>query len=141
MNFKDIHIGQLIAVKVEEQKMPENRILNFLNLDCIEDLEAIYKSKIISTDLLLKFCKLLNYDFFRIYSHHLILYKPIDKTRNKDKSLQKHQLPTFKKQLYTKEIIDFILELIKTNKKTKAEIIKEYKIPKTTLYRWINKYV
>ncbi len=39
------------------------------------------------------------------------------------KSAKETQLPVFKKQLYTKEIIDFILELIKSEKKDKCEPI------------------
>ena len=46
----------------------------------------------------------------------------------------------FRKNIYTKEIIDFILELIKTKTKTTTEITQLYGIPKTTLHNWIKKY-
>lgn len=49
-------------------------------------------------------------------------------------------LPTFRKNIYTKEVIDFILELIETGEKTKAQVIQEYNIPKSTLHKWIYKY-
>jgi DNA invertase Pin-like site-specific DNA recombinase len=42
--------------------------------------------------------------------------------------------------MYTREVIDFILEQIKNSKMTKEEIVIRYKIPKTTLYKWIDKY-
>ncbi|MDR6514502.1 hypothetical protein J2780_001070 [Chryseobacterium camelliae] len=36
-------------------------------------------------------------------------------------------------------MISFILEQIQTGKKTPNQVIQEYKIPKTTLYKWISK--
>ena len=76
-------------------------------------------------------------DFFRIYSQHLILYAPIkSENTNREKSL----LPQFRKNIYTREIIDFILERIRTNEMSKNEVIERYRIPKTTLYKWISKY-
>ncbi|WP_316931881.1 helix-turn-helix domain-containing protein [Chryseobacterium soli] len=97
----------------------------------------------LSTDILLKWSKLLEYDFFRLYSHHLILYSP-QRRRNgnikNEKGPRKFVLPQFRKSLYTKEIIAFILELISSGEKSKKEIIEEYNIPKTTLYKWLLKY-
>ncbi|MBA5630496.1 transposase [Moheibacter sp. BDHS18] len=134
-NFKSIHIGKYIQELVTEKKIDIRRICNFLG--CSEKkIEEIYKSPNVSTDELLKLSKLLEYDFFRIYSQHLILYAP-PTARN---PVEKSQLPKFKKNIYTKEIIDFILEEIKNGEKSKAQIIKEYGIPKTTLYKWISKY-
>jgi transposase-like protein len=49
-------------------------------------------------------------------------------------------LPVFRKNIYTKEIIDFIMERLNNKEKTKFEIMKEYGIPKSTLYKWIHKY-
>jgi transcriptional regulator with PAS, ATPase and Fis domain len=96
----------------------------------------------LSTGLLLKWCKLLEYDFFRIYSHHLILYSPQSSTMkySDNPSKENSELPRFQKNIYTKEIIDFILELITTGKKSKSQIVNEYRIPKTTLYKWIKKH-
>jgi hypothetical protein len=51
----------------------------------------------------------------------------------------KNKLPQFRKNIYTRELIDFILEKMEKGEMTKAEIIR-YKIPKTTLYKWISKY-
>nr|WP_309872216.1 hypothetical protein [Chryseobacterium sediminis] len=48
--------------------------------------------------------------------------------------------PQFRKKLYTQEIISFILDLIDSGKKSKQEVMNEYKIPKTTLYKWMGKY-
>jgi hypothetical protein len=96
----------------------------------------IFQQEHIESGVLLKLSKLLQYDFFRIYSQHLILYAPIAAENQTSLS----SLPNFRKNIYTKELIDFILELVKTEQKTKQQIIEEYKIPKTTLYKWISKY-
>lgn len=57
-----------------------------------------------------------------------------------NKKNEKTSLPRFRKNIYTKEVIDFILELVNVGEKTKRQIIEEYCIPKTTLYKWISKY-
>ena len=77
--------------------------------------------------------------FFRIYTQHLILYAPTSAKAENTKK-QKPVLPRFRKNIYTKEIIDFILEQINTKKMTKTEVMERYGIPKTTLYKWISKY-
>ena len=136
MNFKSIHIGILINKAVTESGIEMSRICNFLN--CTEDeVIEMYQQENLPTDILLKWSKLLEYDFFRIYSQHLILYAPIkSENTNREKSL----LPQFRKNIYTREIIDFILERIRTNEMSKNEVIERYGIPKTTLYKWISKY-
>lgn len=96
----------------------------------------MFQDEHIETDILLKLSKLLQYDFFRIYSQHLILYSPISA---EDKTVVSG-LPKFRKNIYTKEMIDFILELIATEQKTRQQVIEDYKILKTTLYKWISKY-
>ncbi|GEN76382.1 transposase [Chryseobacterium hagamense] len=136
MKFKNIHIGNLIEKRVVEKKMELYHICNFMK--CTEEeIYRMYGSHEISTEKLLKWSKLLDYDFFRIYTQHLILYSP--PVNIKEKAETKTELPVFRKNIYTREIIDFILELIHTGIKTKAEIMQEYRIPKTTLYKWISK--
>ena len=88
-----------------------------------------------------KWSKILEYDFFRIYSQHLILYAPPSANENKSKKEnQKSTVPQFRKNIYTNEIIDFILDQVNTGKMTKNEVINRYRIPKTTLYKWISKH-
>jgi transcriptional regulator with PAS, ATPase and Fis domain len=99
----------------------------------------MYKQEDMATNILLKWCKLLKYDFFRIYTQHLALFSPPVSHDNKDPD-RKSELPQFRKNIYTKVMIDFILELISTEQKTTRQVIDEYKIPKTTLYKWISKY-
>ena len=136
MNFKSIHIGILINKAVTESGIEMSRFCNFFN--CTEDeVIEMYQQENLPTDILLKWSKLLEYDFFRIYSQHLILYAPIkSENPNREKSL----LPQFRKNIYTKEIINFVLEQINTKEMTKTEVMERYGIPKTTLYKWISKY-
>ena len=126
----------MIKERIAESEMETLRICNFFN--CTEDeVIEMYQQENLPTDILLKWSKLLEYDFFRIYSQHLILYAPIkSENPNREKSL----LPQFRKNIYTKEIITFILEQIDSGAMTKIEVMEQYKIPKTTLYKWIDKY-
>lgn len=135
-NFQHINIGALLKQRAQELNISEQRICNFLK--CKEqEIVKMYQSEHMETGLLLRWSKLLEYDFFRIYSQHLILFAP---PSNRQKSNNKSTMPQFKKSIYTIEIIQFCMELINTGQKTKQQIIEEYNIPKTTLYRWINKY-
>ena len=136
MDLKNINIGEYIQIRVKETEIPIERICNFLKADQKAVLE-MYTQDALPTDILLRWSKLLEYDFFRLYSQHLILYAPPGPGIPKEKTTS---LPQFRKNLYTKEIIEFILELIETEKKTKLQIVQEYKIPKTTLHKWIDKY-
>ncbi|MCW3160840.1 transposase [Chryseobacterium oryctis] len=135
-NFKDIHIGSLIKQRVKELNVETLRICNFMK--CNEHvLQEMFLQKDMNTDVLLKWSKLLEYDFFRFYTQHLILFAPpLSRNLKKNKTM----LPKFRKNIYTREIIDFVLELINTGEKTKQQIIEEYRIPKTTLYKWVSKY-
>ena len=138
MNFKDIHIGLMIEQAVTESGIELSRICNFFKCP-EEEIQEMYTQENLSTVVLLKWCKLLEYDFFRIYSQHLILYAP---QSAKEPTLEhtKSSLPQFRKNIYTKEIIDFILEQISSGEMTKTQVMEKYKIPKTTLYKWISKY-
>ena len=138
LNFKNIHIGQMIEKRVAESEMETLRICNFFN--CTEDeVIEMYQQENLPTDILLKWSKLLEYDFFRIYTQHLILYAP-PSAKEQDSKTEKSSLPQFRKNIYTKEIITFILEQIDSGAMTKIEVMEQYKIPKTTLYKWIDKY-
>ena len=135
-NFRNIHIGKLIRLRVTENRTDISRICSFMN--CAEkEINEMYLQEDLPTNVLMRWCKLLEYDFFRIYSQHLILYAPPSAlTSGTDVS----KLPKFRKNIYTQEIITFILELIKTGEKNKRQIIDEYGIPNSTLNKWINKY-
>lgn len=138
MNFKNIHIGTLIKQKVEEEELDNIRICSFFKCSDDEIIE-MYNQEDITTHLLLKWSKLLKYDFFRIYTQHLILFSPPSAIENNN-TKKESDLPIFRKNIYTKEIIEFILEQIITKEMTKKQVIEYYNIPKTTLYKWLNKY-
>lgn len=141
-HFKDINIGLLIKQRVNELETDPHRICNFLQ--CNEsEMEAMFLQKDLPTDIVLRWSKLLKFDFFRIYSQHLILYSPPARAlevQSSNQSIKSPGLPEFRKNIYTVEVIEFILELIRTGKKTRHDIIHDYHIPKTTLHRWLNKY-
>lgn len=142
IDIKNIHIGSMIRQGVVENEIEMSRICNFLNCS-EEEIEQMYEAKSLDTEILLRWSKLLQYDFFRIYNQHLILYAPQGNTDyNVSRSNEKRSLlPQFKKNIYTKELIDFILDRISRGEMTKLQVINEYKIPKTTLYKWIGKYM
>ena len=138
-NYKEIHIGQMMEKRVTESGIEISRICNFLKCSK-EEIEKMFTKENLSTDILLKWSNLLDYDFFRVYTQHLILYAPLSAVDEKTKVKKKSSLPQFRKNIYTKEIIDFVLEQINTKEMTKTEVMERYGIPKTTLYKWISKY-
>ena len=130
----------MMEKRVTESGIEISRICNFMK-NTEEEIQSMYQSKSVDTEILLKWSKLLEYDFFRIYTQHLILYAPPSAIQLKQKTANKaNVLPQFRKNIYTKEIIEFILEELYSGNKTKKQIIEEYRIPKTTLYKWISKY-
>jgi hypothetical protein len=140
IDLQNIHIGKLIETKWLELNIPIERTTNFFK--CTQDeMFSMFQQKDMGTDVLLNWSKLLEYDFFRMYSQYLILYSP-PASVNYIKQGKKinSPLPYFRKNLYTRDIIDFLLEQLDSGAKTKLQIISEYKIPKTTLYTWIRKY-
>lgn len=137
-NFKKIHIGSFIKQKTVELEMDTLRICNFMKCNSNE-IEEMFLKNDLSTDVLLRWSKLLEYDFFRLYSQHLILYSPQARTNSTDAE-KVSKLPYFKKNIYTGEIIEYMLELIHSGEMTKHEVIERYRIPKTTLFKWIAKY-
>ncbi|MGH1517954.1 transposase [Chryseobacterium sp. JK1] len=134
-NFKNIHIGTFIHLRVKENNIDTPRICNFMN--CTEsEINEMYTQENLSTHILLRWSKLLEYDFFRLYSQHLILYAPPSASLRESET---SKLPYFRKNIYTKEMIDFILEIIEKKEKTKRQVTDEYGIPYTTVCKWIAK--
>lgn len=140
IDFKNIHIGSLILKRVTELNIEIDRICSFLKCSEIE-IQQMYEAQSLDTEILLRWSKLLEYDFFRIYNQHLILFAPHGNTiHNHTLNEKKSVLPQFKKNIYMREVIDFILDEINQGEMTKMQVIKEYRIPKTTLYKWLEKY-
>jgi len=119
--------------------MEMSRICNFFK--CSEkEVKEMYCKQSLDTELLLKWSKLLTYDFFRLYSQHLILYAPVNNNYDQYKKSKQSSLPRFRKNIYTKEVIDYILNKLETGEMKNSEVMERYHIPKTTLYKWISKY-
>lgn len=140
--MKNIHIGTLIKKRVNELDIDIKRIISFFKIYSEKEIQEQYESAVIQTDDLLRWSKLLEYDFFRIYTQHIILFAPVGKV---DKNLQPKAntssvLPNYRKNVYTKEIIEYVLDLHLKENKTIQEIANEYNIPKNTIHNWIKKY-
>lgn len=136
--LKDIFIGKYIQDRIKELNIPETRIAKFIGCD-EKLLQEYYNSKSVEADVLLRFSKILEYDFFRLYSQHLIFYAPPSSVLDQEQ-VQHSSLPKFRKNIYTREMIDFVLGLIRNNEKSIKDVIEDYRIPKTTLYRWLRKH-
>lgn len=138
-NFKDIHIGKLIQERMSECNIDIDRACNFLKVS-EEIIMQMFDEKSLDSEILLHWSKLLEYDFFRIYSQHLILYAPQDTNKASRKKDKKTSLPVFKKNIYTHEVIMYLVDLVKSGRKSMRNIQQEYNIPSTTILRWVNKY-
>jgi hypothetical protein len=62
MNFKNIHIGQMMRETIVESGTEMSRICNIFN--CTEEeIQSMLDSESLDTEILLKWSKLLEYDF------------------------------------------------------------------------------
>ncbi|MBM3404376.1 MAG: transposase [Bacteroidetes bacterium] len=144
--FRKIDIGRLVLTRMEERNISLERMAERMGVG-EPDLQRILANGDISCSILLRICKILEYDFFRIYSNHLILYAPPNMQiksfgkNNHEISAAASKLPVFRKNTYTPEIIMHILEKIRSGEMTPMEIIHKYHIPKTTIYKWKRKYL
>lgn len=138
-SYKEIHIGEKIKYMVEFSDIDINRICNFFNCS-IQDVSEMYTQKTIDTDLLLRWCKLIEYNFFMFYHSHLQLYSPKSATCSLPKAKNKpSKAYQFRKNIYTVEIQEFIMSRYTKGEMSSAEIIEHYQIPRTTFYRWLKK--
>ncbi|CAA7392980.1 transposase [Chryseobacterium fistulae] len=139
-NFKHIHLGSLLKARTQELLLKSASLCAFFGCET-QDLEKMYDSQSLDMELIVKWSKVLGYDFFRIYSTHLILYAPqVTQVRTIETKPKNPLEISFRKNIYTKEIIDFILEMLSTGEKSKGQIIEEYGIPNSTLHKWLDKY-
>ena len=134
-NFKKIHIGKQIEELVKVKGINKNRIENFFKIP-YENIVTHFEQEHISTELLLKWCKLLKFDFFRYYSSHLMIYHGISALQQKSSRPIETGL-IIRKNIYTPEIKQFILNKINNNEMDIANVIEKYGVAKTTIYRWL----
>ena len=69
----------------------------------------------------------------------MILYAPSASSIKSKNFSEKNTELAFRKNIYTKEIKDYIIELVLKKEKTRTEIVEKYHIPKNTLFRWLKK--
>ena len=101
----------------------------------------MYTQKTLDSGILLIWSKLLDYNFFMFYHTHLQLYKPSASTaklttKEQSKNNKKY---VFRKNYYCPEVIDWILDKLKNKELSVKDIIDNYHIPRTTIYRWRKK--
>lgn len=138
MDFKDIHIGKLIYQRMQECNVSVERASNFVKIS-EEEVEDISNQQSLDSAQLLAWCKLLEYDFFRIYCQHLILYAPEDRGKV-ERQKKTTTLPQFKKNIYSPELIRYLVKLIQEERMSTTEIQLKYNNPATTVFRWVDKY-
>jgi hypothetical protein len=136
LNLKNIHIGQIIQSKVKDQAVKTARLTKYFDCD-EEEINKMYQAESIDTNLLLGWSKLLKTDFFRFYVGHLTMYHAI-KVNAGNKKIER-QVGEFRKNVYSKEIIDFILQQMKDKNLSISQVMTKYNIPKTTIHRWVRK--
>lgn len=141
--YKNIHIGSHIKEIAKLKELSISRACIFLKCSH-KDIKNMYTKKSLDSDLLLRWCKLLEYNFFMFYHSHLQIYSPkssLAKLSPKEKHLTwSSNTYEFRKNLYSQEIINWILDKYHSGMLTPKDIMEKYQIPKTTLYRWIKKH-
>lgn len=99
----------------------------------------MFEEETLDSGILLKWSKLLDYNFFMFYHTHLQLYKPVASTAKIKTVNNENGSYDFRKNLYSPEIIDWLLKQMDSGELSINEIMEKYKIPKTTVYRWKKK--
>jgi len=139
-DLKTIHIGSYIKQKATELEITVLCMSSFLGVT-EDELAEMFDMKSMDTQMLLCWSKLLEYNFFRLYSQHLILYAPASTMKNENgRTKISARQSKFRKNFYTPELIDFVIELVEKKIKTREQIINDYAIPKSTLFKWLSKY-
>lgn len=136
--LKNIHIGSFIKQAIIEKEIELDRICKFMNCSD-KEIEEMYNSEDLPAGVLLRWSKLTEYDFFRLYSQYLLLYTS-NPAAAKDRKKSDSKLPKFRKSMYSNEIIMFVVEMIESKEMTIPQVIKKYNIGRTTVYKWMAKY-
>ena len=105
-----------------------------------EQIEAMYQKESLDSNDLLKWSKLLKHNLFLYYQNHLILYAPSGASISR-KVVATGDSQVFRKNIYTQEIKDYMVNLVLRKEKSPMEVSEKYHIPKNTLYRWLKKNI
>jgi hypothetical protein len=136
---RNIHIGEIISKIIIEKKINMNELKARMGMST-STINKMLISKSLDASVMLKWSKVLRYDFFRLYSSHLMLHHGISNAltkKTKDANIQGIHI---RKNVYTKDIINFLVHKVGSNEMTPMEVINQYAIPKTTFYKWLQKY-
>jgi hypothetical protein len=136
---RNVNIGLIINEVIKIKKVKLYQFASNLGVSRTE-LNKYLKSESIDTMILLKISKILRYDFFRLYSSHLMLHHGISNNLNRNKQEFIIQGINIRKNVYTKEMVSFLILKVRSNEMKANEVIKRYGIPKTTFYKWLQKY-
>jgi len=135
--MEKINIGKIIKEACTTIELKEERIAKFFSMPYSE-IEKMYQQEHLCSELLLKWSKLIKYDFFRIYSSHLINYHGISAKIKSENTVIENGLQV-RKNLYTPEIKEFIIQKVQSGKMSTTEAIERYGVGRTTLFRWLAK--
>ena len=136
--YKKIHIGKHIQHVVLKSGISLGKICQYMQ-STPNEIEEMYAKSSIDSSVLLKWSKLLNYNFFMFYNTHLQLYKPKASTARLKETKESDSLYDFSRKYYSNEVKEFVLNKIKKEELTVADVISKYNIPRTTIYRWVKK--
>jgi hypothetical protein len=136
---RNIHIGAIINEVIQIKKISIDELK--IKMGCTTRILNKYlDSKTMDSSTLLKWSKVLKYDFFRLYSSHLMLHHGISNTlSNKMVDVQVEGIH-IRKNVYTKELIEFLVNKVNSKEMSISQVISTYGIPKTTFYKWLQKY-
>ena len=136
---REIHIGNIISFVINEKKLTLNELR--IKMVCsTRTINNMLNESSIDTQSLLKLSKVLKYDFFRLYSSHLMLHHGISNTISKQVDNIEVEGIHIRKNVYTKELIEFIVNKVRSKEMSTRQVISQYGIPKTTLYKWLQKF-
>lgn len=108
-----IHIGQIIKEKVTEKRLSQEALGKMINTTK-QNVGNIYKRRHIDTELLLKLCAVLEYNFFEVFYAE----EPLKSMRKKETDLYSAEINRLKHTIQLKEErIKDLEEIMSSNKK------------------------
>lgn len=136
---RDIHIGNIISFVIIEKKFSFDEIKIKMG-SSTRTINRMLNASSIDTATLLRWSKVLKYDFFRLYSSHLMLHHGISNTISKKTDNIEIEGIHIRKNVYTKELIQFVVNKVRNKEMSTKQVISKYGIPKTTFYKWLQKH-
>ena len=116
-----IHIGQLIKEKVTEKRLSQEALGKMINTTK-QNVGNIYKRRAIDTQLLLKLCTVLEYDFFEAFYTE----EPLKGMRKKETDAFTTEITSLQNLIKQKdERIKDLEEIMSSNKKVIALLEEE----------------